>query len=138
VDWSYRELGSAFDYDHKTVKRHLALLKFFLSGNPTPEAPTPEEASDPLSDGRHSIECHFILYKLLQNLKSSVRTVDEIRNALAAEQTQIKLFLFRSQMCFDELSSSAGPGALSGAAEESRQMISLLPPATLEGTRIMG
>jgi hypothetical protein len=64
--------------------------------------------------------------------------VDEIRNALAAEQTQIELFLFRSKMFFNGLPSSAESGAVSAAAEESRQMIPLLPPTTVEGTRTLG
>jgi hypothetical protein len=119
-DWSRRELCHAFHSAYKTVKRHLAPLNLFLTGNPTPERSTPEEASHPLRDSRHSIERHFI------------------RNALAAEKTQIKLFLFRSQVFFDGLPSSAEPGAVSTAAEESRRVILLLPPATLRGTRILG
>jgi hypothetical protein len=65
----------------------------------------------------------------------SVRTADEIRNALAAEQTLIELFLSRSQVLFDGLPSSAEPGAMNAAAEESRWMISLLSPTTLEGRK---
>jgi hypothetical protein len=63
--------------------------------------------------------------------------MDEIRNALAAEQTQIELFLFWSQMFFDELALLAGPGAVNSAAGKSRRISSLLPPATLERTRIL-
>jgi hypothetical protein len=37
-DWSYREVGRAFDDNHKTGKRHLALLNLFFSSNPTPES----------------------------------------------------------------------------------------------------
>jgi hypothetical protein len=149
-DWSCRELGCTFDHDHKTVKRHMAPLNLFLSGNPTPELLTPEEVSDPLRDAHYSIERYFILSKLSENPRCFVRKISEMmsklllpleshwRNALAAEQTHIDLFPFWSQVFFDGLPSSAEPRVVSAAADESCRMISLLPSATLEGIRILG
>jgi hypothetical protein len=63
--------------------------------------------------------------------------VNEIRNAHAVDQTQIELFLFRSQVFFDGLPSSGEPTTVTAIAGESRRMISVLQPAILEGTQIL-
>jgi hypothetical protein len=81
-DWSYCQLGDAFDSDHKTVIRSLASLNLFLGGNPTPEAPTPEEGSDLLRDLCHSIERYFIPYKLLENPSCSARKISKTMSKL--------------------------------------------------------
>jgi hypothetical protein len=94
-DWSYRELDCTFNYDHKTVKRDLAPLNLFLSGNPTPEGPTPEEASGPLC---HLIELHFIFYFVV--------AASDIRGAriLACPVLSSPVKKFDIQKCFQRFS----------------------------------